>query len=322
MPHHHSVYRKTQGSILFCIRSRDLIKNENDTANSSGHFTLFDSITTSPNEVMTLRILNATFPNSWYNLSSTSQNNTLDWSEGINNYSITIPDGSYNIDELTSKVKSQMETANSSAIIYTFSYDDITNKLTISSNSATTTTLKFSNTNSCRRFLGFSDTDLTLSSSSALISDRAVDITDTQNSLYVRVPNLSNSRVVESSSGRYSNILAQIPVDLSRNSFFVYEPNKPFEMEISNNSISTIEISITFQDESKRVHFNRADWEVNIELNFYHKPHIYKTPVQLSGEMKKRYDSFMDKQKEQLERHQNLNNMMDLVKQKTKEEKT
>jgi len=311
-----SLYRKTQGSILFCIRSRDLIRNNSDTTNSSGHFTLFDAITTSPNEVMTLKLINATFPNSWYNLSVSSSNNKLDWSEGTSNYSITIPDGSYNIYELTEQIITLINNANSNAITYTFTYNEITNKLTINSNSSTLTTFKFSNDDSCRRFLGFSNLDKTLTTSSSLISDRAVDITDTQNSLYVRVPNLSNSRVVESSTGKYSNILAQIPVDLSRNSFFVYEPPNPFEMEITNNSISSIEISITFQDENERVHFNRADWEVNIELSFYNRPQRKKEPLKLTGQMTTKYNEFVNKQKEQLDKKQNLENMMKLVKQK------
>lgn len=311
-----SLYRKTQGSILFCIRSRDLIRNNSDTTNSSGHFTLFDAITTSPNEVMTLKLINATFPNSWYNLSVSSSNNKLDWSEGTSNYSITIPDGSYNIYELTEQIITLINNANSNAITYTFTYNEITNKLTINSNSSTLTTFKFSNDDSCRRFLGFSNEDKTLTTSSSLISDRAVDITDTQNSLYVRVPNLSNSRVVESSTGKYSNILAQIPVDLSRNSFFVYEPPNPFEMEITNNSISSIEISITFQDENERVHFNRADWEVNIELSFYNRPQRKKEPLKLSAQMTTKYNEFVNKQKEQLDKKQNLENMMKLVKQK------
>tara|TARA_R110002020_G_scaffold434192_1_gene644334 strand:- start:1434 stop:2399 length:966 start_codon:yes stop_codon:yes gene_type:complete len=316
MPHHFDNYKRTQGSRLFCIRSRDLVRNISDTTNSSGHFTLFDTITTSPEETMAIRVINATFPNSWYNLSATSENNTLNWSEGASNYSITIPDGSYSIDELTSQIKTQMETANSSAIEYTFTYDEITNKLTITSNSATITTLKFSESNSCRRFLGFSEDDFTLSSASDLVSDRAVDITDTQNSIYIRIPNLSSSKVIESSSGKYSNILAQVPVDLSRNSFFVYQPSKPFEMEINNNSISTIELSITFQDESKRVHFNRADWEINIELNFYLKPKVERKELRLSSEMKERYNNFIDRQNDNIKRKKDLDNMMELLKQR------
>ena len=313
-----SLYRKTQGSILFCIRSRDLIRNNSDTTNSSGHFTLFDAITTSPNEVMTLKLINATFPNSWYNLSVSSKNNKLDWSENQNNYTITIPDGSYNIYELTDKIVSLVVSTTVNELNYIFTYDEITNKLTITSEGSSSlfTTFKFSNNDSCRRFLGFSNEDKTLTTSSSLISDRAVDITDTQNSLYVRVPNLSNSRVVESSTGKYSNILAQIPVDLSRNSFFVYEPPNPFEMEITNNSISSIEISITFQDENERVHFNRADWEVNIELSFYNRPQRKKEPLKLSAQMTTKYNEFVNKQKEQLDKKQNLENMMKLVKQK------
>ena len=61
---------KVRGDTLLTIRSRDL-KNS-DSAGASGFFTLFESIVLRDDEIMTAKIVSATFPNSWYNLSNTS----------------------------------------------------------------------------------------------------------------------------------------------------------------------------------------------------------------------------------------------------------
>ena len=273
------LYDRTRGSTYITIRSRDL--QNVDESGSSGRFTLFESIDAGDYEVLGVRLISATIPNSWSNLSSTNNNNQITFLENTTSYTITIPDGSYSIDELTSEIKTLMENANGNAISYTFSYNEINNKLTISSNSSTITTIKFSLINTPRRFLGFTGIDKTFNSSSSLLSDRAVDITDTQNSIYVRLPNLSNQKVIESSTGKYSNIIAHIPVELSRNTFFTYEPTNPFEMELTQKSISSIEIAITYQDEEEIIEFNKADWEINLEIAYHLKPYPKKKNVKL-----------------------------------------
>ena len=290
---------RVKGSNLLTIRSRDL-KNSSD-GGSSGFFTLFESININKGEVMTAKLVSATFPNSWYNLSSTSGNNKLDFKEtGDSSYkTITISDGSYNIDELMSSVKALLEANSTNTLTYTLTYDDITNQLTIKNSNPTakTTTFDFTADNSCRRFLGFTESTQTINSTNGIVSDRAVDITDTQNSIYVRT-NLANSKVVESNNGKYSNILAHIPVPLSRNSFFVYEPNNPFEMELSQKSISQIKIFITFQNETDKVYFNNGDWEINIEIAFYktydtHRKYHHKD---IHKDIEKKYENYRRKQ--------------------------
>jgi hypothetical protein len=287
------LYDRTRGSTYITIRSRDLV-NVN-SSNSSGRFTLFESIDAGYDEVLGIRLASATIPNSWNNLSATNGNNKITFLEGATSYTITIPDGSYSIDELSDEIKSLMETSNSGAIEYTFSYSEVNNKLTISSNSATITTFKFSLTDSPRRFLGFSSGDITLSSSSSIVSDRAVDITDTQNSIYIRLPNLSNQKVIESSTGKYSNIIAHIPVVLSRNVFFTYEPSNPFEMELTQKTISSIEVAITYQDERDVVEFNKADWEINLEIAFHKQPAPKKRKVVIHKEIVDRYNLYRNR---------------------------
>jgi hypothetical protein len=304
---------KVRGDTLLTIRSRDL-KNT-DTEGASGFFTLFESIVLNDNEIMTAKIVSATFPNSWYNLSDTSNNNKLSFKEtGDSSYKIiTIPNGSYDIDELTSQIKTLIQAQSTNSLTYTFTYNEINNTLTIknSNPSVYNTTFDFTPEDSCRRFLGFLDGISSITDSNGIISNRAVDITDTQNSIYIRT-NLSNNKVIESSSGKYSNILAHIPVPLSRNAFFVYDPMTPFEMELSQQSLSNIQIFITYQNESEKVVFNKGDWEINIVLSYYEKKHTKHNKHTIHKNLIERFNQYNNeirfKQKQQLELQELVNN--------------
>ena len=100
----------TRGSNLICIRSRDLL-NTNDLGNN-GLLVLQQPIIANENEKLYVCVLSATFPNSWYNLSLYLNNNTISFKEtGDSSYKIiTLAEGSYNINELMTEIKSKLET--------------------------------------------------------------------------------------------------------------------------------------------------------------------------------------------------------------------
>ena len=264
----------TRGSNLICIRSRDL--DNTDNVGNAGRFTLQTPIEALPNEKLFVCVHSAIFPNSWYNLSSELNNNIISFKEtGDTDYiNLTIANGSYNITELMSSIKTALEANSRNNLTYTLTYSEITNSVSIthSNTGSYTTFFDFSNEasqSSLRRFIGFSADVFTISSSNTSItSDRAVDITDSYNALYIRLPNLSNQKVIESTTGRYSNIVAQVPVPLSRNTIFTYMPPHPFCMELTQRTIGSIDINITFQDEALKVQFGKADWEVNLLVEY------------------------------------------------------
>ena len=100
---------KTRGSNLICIRSRDLFNVNED--GSSGRLTLFQPIIANRNEKLFVCVLSATFPNSFFNLSASLGNNLLRFKEtGDSEYKVLVmTDGSYDINELMSEVKSKLE---------------------------------------------------------------------------------------------------------------------------------------------------------------------------------------------------------------------
>ncbi len=280
MPH-----EKTRGDIFIAIRSRDLQSTAQQDYNNSGRFTLFESINAADDEVLGVSLVSATIPNSFYNLSNNNSNNKIKFKEtGDTDFiTLTIPSGSYDILELSSKIKELLEANSTNTLIYTFSYDVINNTLNIKNSNPTikNTTFDFTIEDSCRRFLGFKSQEISITTTNGITSDRGVDITDTRNSIYIRLPNLSNSKVMESSSGKFSNVIAQVPVALSRNTFFNFEPPVEFVCELAQRQINSIDINITYQEETQAVNFENCDWEINLKVVFFKAHHTIQKRRQI-----------------------------------------
>tara|TARA_R110000824_G_scaffold4745_3_gene22608 strand:- start:835 stop:1806 length:972 start_codon:yes stop_codon:yes gene_type:complete len=312
------MYSRTRGDVFISIRSRDLLNTSIGVFNNSGRFNLFENIIAEEDETLAVELVSATIPNSFYNLSTNNANNTLTFSEtGFGEAIITIPSGSYNILEITEKIKTLMEvesSANMNGLTYTFNYDEINNLLTITNSNPTVknTTFNFTTNTSCRRFLGFSSNSFTINSTAGITSDRAVDITDTRNSIFIRLPNLSNNKIVESSSGKYSNIIAQVPVLLSRNTFFTFDPPTTFKCELSQKQINSIDILITYQEETNGVNFENADWEINLMISFFKASKSIlderRREHSLHAELKNRVKNYYNKTYKNLQEQEELNN--------------
>jgi len=298
------VHQRSRGDVFIAIRSRDINLTSRDDFNNSGTLNLFENIIASDDEVLGVSLISATVPNSFFNLSNNNQNNKIKFKEtGDSSYKeLTIPSGSYDILELSSKIKILLEANSTNSLIYTFSYDEINNTLNIKSSNPTAknTTFDFTIENSCRRFLGFKSQEITINSTNGITSDRAVDITDTRNSIYIRLPNLSNSKVVESSSGKFSNIISQVPIALSRNTFFVYEPPTEFICELTQKQINSIDINITYQNETEAVNFEGCDWEINLKITFFKSHHTHDKQQEYHHTIEKELRRQVEKRQDQL----------------------
>lgn len=241
---------------------------------------LQQSIDAEEDEILTISLKSAVFPNSFYNLSAVNQNNTITFQEaGQSQKTITLPEGSYNIDELMLELKLRLDEASDSGFTYALTYNEIDNHVTIKKNgfvSGESITFDFTPATSSRRFFGFTSGTYVIDTADGIVSNRGVDISDTQNALYVRLPNLNNAKVIESNNNKFSNIIAVVPIPLSRNTFFVYEPNHPFVCELVNRSISAIEILITFQEATENINFQNCDYELNFEVGFkkHHRSYL------------------------------------------------
>ena len=320
------VHQRSRGDLFISIRSRDLLLTSKEGFNNSGTFNLFENIIAEEDEVLGVSLVSAILPNSFYNLSNNNSNNKIKFKEtGDTDYKIlTIPSGSYDILELSSKIKELLEANSTNTLTYTFTYDEINNTLNIKNSNPTikSSTFDFTIENSCRRFLGFKSQEITINSTNGITSDRAVDITDTRNSIYIRLPNLSNSKVLESSSGKFSNIIAQVPVALSRNTFFIFEPPVEFICELSQKQINSIDINITYQNETEAVNFENADWEINLKITFFKSHHTHNQQreyhhtieKELSAQIEQRQSRLLREHQDQIELNNFINKKLNEIK--------
>ncbi len=322
MPH-----EKSRGDVFIAIRSRDLNLTSQQDYNNSGTLNLFENITAADDEVLAVSLISATIPNSFFNLSNNNKNNKLKFKEtGDADYiTLTIPSGSYDILELSSLIKTLLEANSTNTLTYTLTYDEISNALTIKNSNPTVknTTFDFTIEDSCRRFLGFKSQEISITTTNGITSDRAVDITDTRNSIYIRLPNLSNNKVMESSTGKFSNIIAQVPVALSRNTFFNFDPPVEFVCELTQKQINSIAINITYQEETEAVNFENADWEINLKVMFFKSHHIHDQQREYHHSLEKQLRRQVEKtQARILQDHQDQTELNNFINQKLNEIKT
>jgi len=322
MPH-----EKSRGDVFIAIRSRDLNLTSQQDFNNSGTMNLFENITAADDEVLAVSLISATIPNSFFNLSNNNKNNKLKFKEtGDTDYTtLTIPSGSYDILELSSVIKTLLEASSTNGLTYTFTYDEISNELTIKNSNPTvkSTTFDFTNEDSCRRFLGFKSQVISITTTNGITSDRGVDITDTRNSIYIRLPNLSNNKVMESSTGKFSNIIAQVPVALSRNTFFNFDPPVEFVCELTQKQINSIAINITYQDETEAVKFEGCDWEINLKIMFFKSHHIHDQQREYHHSLEKQLRRQVEKtQARIIQDHQDQTELNNFINQKLNEIKT
>jgi hypothetical protein len=312
----------TRSPVLITVRSRDLI-NPN-AYGSEGTLNLFQAIQCDNDEVLTCQVINAIIPNSWNNLSALIGNNKLRFAETGDSslITITISDGNYTIDELMSEVKTQLDANSTNSCTYTLTYSEITNKVSITHDKKSTveTTFDFLQGDTIRRFLGFTQGEFNITSSANVVSDRAVDITDTHNSIFIR-SDLNNQKVIESSSTRPSNIIACIPVPLSRNAFFVYDPMNPFEVQLSQNTISSMNIRISWQDETV-INLQKADFEIILKINYRRLPKSERVNFRTMTDLNERLRRFEENNRElnEKEKEQIKKNIKNIDIDKTEDE--
>ena len=263
----------------------EIILNSNDGQifnNLDGHkiFSLSAEINARSDEILLLFLKKAFIPFSFYTLSSSQKNNKLDIKEtqsggATNIYSITIPDGNYNINELNSKIKTLLESTSTFSYKYSISFDTTTGKvrfLLLSGTSALKSELLFqSGTNSalsCRRLLGFKELDIEFDLSNTADSQNVVDMADGLDSIRIG-SNLVGDNI-KTSNGETGELLI-VPVNFSPFSILYFDALEPFKHKLSTRTIKEIEIKMTDLNDNI-IDFNNIPYTLILEVEFQYNP--------------------------------------------------
>ena len=258
-------------------------KNGTNLNNLDGHkiYLLEQEISSRKDERLLLYLKKAFLPFSFYTLSSSQKNNILDIKEtqaGGNNrtYSITIPDGNYNITELNKKIQTLLESNTTFGFKYSVSYDTATGKVSFLILSGTTplnATLLFNsgiNANfSVRNILGFNSTDVVFTLGTFANSQKIVDMADGLDSIRV-VSNLVGSNI--RSTDREGGELLLIPIDLEPYSVIYFnEGPAPFKHLLNEDNIKRIEIKMTDANDNI-IDFNQIPYTLILQVEFLFSP--------------------------------------------------
>jgi len=271
-----------------------------------GHkfYTLETEIVARKDEKILLYLKKGFIPFSFYTLSTSQKNNKLDVSEvqtdnTTNDYTITIPDGNYNILQLLSKIKSLMETASTFDFVYNLTFDEPTAKVSFlitSGTNAQKTILKFNSgsnkLNSVDNVLGFTDSsDVEFTTTTELVSPFIVDMADGLDSIHVK-SNLVGDNVLSTSED--GNELLIVPIDKEPNSILYFdEGSNPFKHLISQSSIKRIELKLV-DSNNNVIDFNNIPYTIILVVEFLFNPNQNLTQDNKNLERQEKINNIVD----------------------------
>jgi hypothetical protein len=236
---------------LIFVRSKDgIFVNQNIHTDFS--IVLKKSITKNEDELFKVILQSAQIP---YTFRNTNENNNyIDYKEnGVLKTPIQINSGNYNILELITEIQTQLNNNTSFASDnYTLTYNQIENKVNISSLSTQNTEFLFNSgvnvLKSINKQLGYTnDNNITINNLSSSISDSFVDLIRIH-SLFIR-SNLSSNSSIDSESLTNTDILVNIPINSNPLSMIQYQYYEGMSYNlIDNDKITQISIRLTDQN--------------------------------------------------------------------------
>lgn len=204
-------------------------------------------------------ILSAELPYSFYNISSDIKNNEIKYSDSGVDYTFTLPTKDYDINELVRVITADTN------FPFTATYDKFTMKIALTSTSANTVTLKWTQSNSFK-VLGFSNaTDIDVVSAGTTISDNIIDLA-TIHSLMIKSNTASN--MVFSTRAGFSQTIQKVSVDQNSGSIIYLNQNDSRQHTVLNSNVDMLDLRITDQNDNL-VNFNNINYEISVGFFIY-----------------------------------------------------
>jgi len=270
-----------QNNLIF-IRSKDG-NFINDDLHTDFSIILKRTLTKKKDELFKVILQSAQIPYTFSNTNNT--NNFIDWKEnGLLQIPIQIQSGNYNILELITEIQNQLNSNTSfSSDNYTLSYDQIKNKVSISSASVNNTEFLFNSganvLKSIAKQIGYTnDNDITINSSQNSISDSFVDLIRIH-SLFIR-SNLSSNNTLDSETLTNTDILVNIPITSNPLEIINYQYYEGMSYNlIEENKITEIAIQLTHQNGNIIDLGKKIDFELLLNIQVIKNPIAITEPI-------------------------------------------
>lgn len=171
-------------------------------------------------------------------------NNILFGFIGATPWSVIVPEGNYNINELITTVKGLIQTV--AGVTLTWTYDRATSKTTLVYTAGTgTLTLDYASSVVIMEMFGFTQ-NVVLTVGQTKVSDQGVNVNPVQN-LYIRSSTLNQPDGKEFllAQNETSDIIAKVPVNVTPYSFINYDNSSYIGVRLSNRTLDAIELYLS-----------------------------------------------------------------------------
>ena len=292
-------------SSIVHIRSKDAVNfPEGEVLRTHFEVILGTAITCFEDEFLQLEVASMEVPFSFYG--TNTNNNILQIQEqGLAAVDITIPQGNYNIDELLADIETQMNAGTGIGATYTWTYDIITNKVTVATDSAQSCIFLFNSGSeannlaspfgrSIAKQIGWTgDFDITITNGNPQTGNSRVDLI-TIHSLYLR-SNIALGNTLTSRTGTNSSILVKVPIEVNPLEM-IYFKNEAFgagRNYLSDNSITNLIFRLSDQNGNTIDLGDEINFEFTLVFSVHKKRarsnkvrdrHIFAPSVEVDGD--------------------------------------
>ena len=198
-------------------------------------------------------VVSCLIPYSFYNINSS--NNVLNYSfDGVTIYTLIIPIGNYNVNNLVTILKSNLLSG------FSVIYNSIQNKLTFTH---TTNEFMFMSSSTCLQILGFNLNSTISSISLSLTSVNCVNVYS------IRTIQVNSNLITYNVNKLQKNnfcILCSIPISCTPFSLIEYVNRTNFKTNLFLNRLSNIKIKLT-DDNGNLINLNGCHYSLTLQLD-------------------------------------------------------
>jgi len=258
------VNHRTQGSVVMYINSADAHTQHENTTHFS--FSFKEAIHTRPGEGMLVSLHSASIPYSFYNIRA-GVNNTLTLIGGGGEFTITIPEGNYNVKSFATQVTELVLPNLTGGQTFAMEFDAPSQKFKYTLGAGSDLAMKTGEDNSPFVEMGFDREDTLLDANANALSTNIADINGSVHALYLRT-NLPAKSVFESLSAGVSDVLDKISLNTNPGGIIVHEPaNRGIETMLETNHVRGLTCRLT-DDRNRVLNLNGLHFQFGLMFEF------------------------------------------------------
>ena len=261
------------------IRSQDCTKIE-----GTWSVILPENIAVNSDEEISVEIINASIPYSFYNVNYANKYLSIREEEigGANpvDWTLTLTEGNYNAITFLSAFQTAINSQSTSlgkGFTYTTTYNKLTNTATIALTSPNSQTNFLFRTGAQERFdcqylLGFTFEDFQFTTSSSLTSDASMNMSP-YDSVYV-YSNLGIVNAYDTKTRNLTNILVKVPIISLPFSYIQWENTQNLSYKSNRSLINEIQIQMKDFD-GDDIDLRNANWYMSIKFIITKKSNVF-----------------------------------------------